>query len=133
MRRKSVLNRIFGCGLVAPLRRAASYDFVAGEGVALIASSIRQILKTRLGELPWKPEFGVDLEPFRHHNPPAELVATTISEAIRTWEGRVSDIDVQFGMPAPNVVSAIITWSSRSEAQGDGGVLIPSTSLEVPL
>jgi len=126
-------NVSLGYGLIGPLRRAASRDFVTGEGVPLIASCLRQVIKTRKGELPWKPEFGCDLEQFRHHNAPVAVVVSEIATAIATWEPRANDVNCGFIMPAENVVMVQVQWSAVCGAQAGNNVLIPPTTTEVPL
>lgn len=122
-----------GYGIVSPLRRAGGKDFVVGGGTSLIASCIRQIIKTRKGELPWKPEFGTDLEPFRHHNAPANEVANEIVTSVATWEPRASNLVCGFTLPAENVVMVQVQWSAVSGAQAGSNVLIPPTTTEVQL
>jgi phage baseplate assembly protein W len=55
-------------------------------------SNVGQILGTARGTLPWRPEFGSELERLRHqNNTPVlrELVSIYVSEALSLWEPRV--------------------------------------------
>ena len=84
-------KNLLGNGIISPLRRLASSDFVAGSNEALIRSAINQILITKPGELPWRPNFGTNIETFRHKN--------------------MSDADL--GMLKDDIVNAVLTYEPR--------------------
>jgi phage baseplate assembly protein W len=90
--KQALRNALHGNGLIKPLRRLAG-DFVSGGGAAGIAAEIEQLLGTRPGDLPWRPEVGIDLEAYRHRNLKeglADVVADEIVEAIEDWVPSVS-------------------------------------------
>ncbi len=76
LNRRKLVDRLpsdfFGFGLIAPFERVSS-DFRTASGITLIKARIKQIINTRgispsgtLGELPWLPDFGVNIEELRH-------------------------------------------------------------------
>ena len=84
-------RQITGSGLVHPFRRLAASDFVSATGESLIKSNISQIIGTRRGEIPWMPEFGLDIEKYRHSNivsPKEQRIADEVAGAISKWEKR---------------------------------------------
>ncbi len=81
-----------GIGLVRPFYRASHGDLCSDQGVNLVLANIGQVLGTVPGTLPWRPEFGSDLEGLRHRaNVPAlrELAAARASAALGKWDPRV--------------------------------------------
>lgn len=139
------MRNTLGFGLVWPLRRLASSDFVAAEGEALIRTCISQILGTRPGELPWRPSFGVDLERFRNKGNRAglgEAISSTIATALQEWEPRirVSRCTAQSEAADPslpytmNKITVRIDWAVVSGATPEANnVLIGPVSQEVTL
>jgi len=129
----SFKRSITGNGLVHPLRRLAGSDFVSAAGESLVKASVSQICGTRRGELPWRPDFGLDVERYRHSNVTvakemrlSEEVAKTIARfeeraSIRQCAAR-KDLD-------SNVINVRVTWSLRSE-RGMPGVLLPPVTQE---
>jgi len=142
-----------GNGLVHPFRRVASSDFVSAEGEPLIRSCISQILGTRVGELRWRPAFGINLEQYRHRNTTdfsdaggasglSHLISSDISTTLSSWESRIGVVDVQASVEAASESSPLlrnkivcqINWSVRSEDAMEGSdVLIGPVSQEVTL
>jgi len=86
-----------GYGPLLPLRRLGPADFVMGGGVHLVRGAISQIIKTRRGELRWKPTFGIMADSSRHKLNTDELEAvlrSDIEASIHQWEPRVSVVNV---------------------------------------
>src|SRR3989304_5334342 len=73
------LNTIIGKGVISPLRRMGR-DFVTAEGSDLVAAEIKQIIKTKRGELRWRPSFGTRLEHSRHKRIDESLLAIVESD-----------------------------------------------------
>lgn len=131
-----------GYGLTWPLRRIASSDFLAAEGESLIRSCIAQILGTRPGELPWRPDFGIDLEFYRNKNNNEALsqeISAAIVTALSDWEPRIEVSSCQttiesteiIGYPR-NVLRVRVLWAVRTGASAeDNNVLIGPVSQEV--
>jgi phage baseplate assembly protein W len=121
---------LIGNGIIKPLRRLSGSDFVTGSGVQLIRAAISQILGTRVGELRWRPEFGIDLERYRHR-PASDTTATNITEeildALTTFEPRirVSDVDVTID---ENIIRIKILWLLASRGPEEGIILGPITT-----
>lgn len=92
-------------GLLAPFRRDRKRDFASGDGDALLASKMLQVLATEgatprsSGELPWRTAFGTPLHLLRHQRNDAalaELARVYIRDALRKWlpEATVVGIEV---------------------------------------
>lgn len=93
-----------GFGLLRPFQRDEKNDFANAGGVALVKSSVGQILGTRAGsdftqgELAWNTEFGSLLYLLRHQSNDTvlqELARVYVVEALRRWEPRVLLKDVE--------------------------------------
>lgn len=145
MREATAFKRdTLGYGLVSPLRRLASRDFVAAEGEALVRSCITQILGTKPGELPWRPDFGIDLEYYRQKNASNALgqeIAAQVVSALQDWEPRVEvsrclismDSSSASGQPR-NIIRVRVDWVVRTDAvSDDSNVLIGPVSQEVAI
>jgi len=81
-----------GRGMLLPFRRDEKSDFANGTGEALVRSAVTLVLGTRLGELPWRGEFGTLIDQLRlRSNSPAlaEIARATIQRAFRLWLPRV--------------------------------------------
>ncbi len=81
-------------GLLVPFRRDRKRDFATGDGDALLASKVLQVLATEgatsrsSGELPWRTAFGTPLQLLRHQRNDvalAELGRVYIRDALRRW------------------------------------------------
>ena len=86
--------------LLIPFRRDRKRDLATGDGEALLASKVRQLLLTEgstsrsSGELPWRTNFGAALGLLRHGSNDAavaELARVRAREALSRWIGN-SDI-----------------------------------------
>lgn len=80
-----------GGGMVRPFVRTFHRDFANTQGVDLVLSNIGQVLGTKIGTLPWRPDFGSQLEGLRHKaNTVAtrELAGFYVREALSRWEPR---------------------------------------------
>lgn len=119
-------DSLLGYGLIAPLQRISGQDFVAAGGEALVRSAISQILGTRPGELPWRPDFGIDLEAYRHRGGTrmlADALTNEIAEAISTYEARVAISSATAEIDGA-VIRVTITWSVISTAVEGNNVII---------
>lgn len=99
--------------LLIPFRRDRKRDLATGEGDALLASKVRQVLLTEgatprsSGELPWRTNFGSGLGLLRHHANDAvtrELIRVRVQEAIERW------------LPGVEVVETIVLSDSSQMA-----------------
>lgn len=124
---------ILGSGLVRPLQRIAGNDFVNATGEACIRSSISQILGTRPGEIPWRPDFGTDFDQYRHRSGTGALaqeIADTAAESIARWEPRVK-VSRILAQVQDNIVYLKIGWSVISTATEGNNVIIGPVTQEV--
>lgn len=97
-----------GNGLIRPFRRSQRNDFLTGFGVPEVLSGVGQVLGTPLGTLPWRPDFGCDLDKLRHKkNGPTtpDLARLFVENALRQWEPRAQLTSVEILASAPNVIS----------------------------
>lgn len=90
--------------LLIPFRRDRKRDLATGEGEALLASKVCQVLLTEgatarsSGELPWRTSFGAGLGLLRHRPNDAVLVEITrvaIRDALTRWIPRVGLVSVE--------------------------------------
>lgn len=106
-------GKLFGHGLLRPLRRDDAGDFASGTGVALVRAAVGLVLgtvcssDTTHGELPWRPEFGSLLHVLRLRNVDdtlADLARYLVVDALSKW------------VPAVRIVSVSITQQSQTYA-----------------
>lgn len=86
---------------------------VVAEGVALLESSIRTILRTVPGERPYRPNFGSWLPVMVFANMTEGVAFQAVSEASRalvTWEPRVKVQDILFELQEPSTISLTVIW-----------------------
>lgn len=92
--------------ILIPFRRDKKRDFATGEGEALLASKVRQVLLTEgataksSGELPWRTAFGAGLGLLRHRRNDAalkELARVHIRDALRRWLPGVELVGLDVG------------------------------------
>ena len=124
---------ILGSGLVRPLQRIAGSDFVNATGESCIRSSVTQILGTKPGEIPWRPDFGTDFDQYRHQagtESMAQEIAETAAESIARWEPRVK-VSRILAQVQDNIVYLKIGWSVISTATEGNNVLIGPVTQEV--
>lgn len=125
-----------GNGLVAPLVRTGS-DFATASGVPLVENCVNNIFAVRKGELPWRPDFGMDLEEYRHRSLTPALAVAAGDEASRgliEYEPRVEVLRVQTESLG-STLRVKLSWHISSTAltgSGSGAQLGPITT-EVPL
>jgi phage baseplate assembly protein W len=106
------LSDPLGNGIVRPFRRTATADFATASGVRLILSDIGQLLGTPIRRLPWRHDFGADLQPLRHKNNTEvldELARVRVEQAIRKFAINVELRSVTAERPKPNVVIIVVT------------------------
>lgn len=128
-------KNLLGNGLIAPLRRGASRDFVSGSGEDLLRSCIDQILGTKPGELLWRPTFGMDVESYRHRNMPQavqQLLADQIRQALLNFEPRLSDVQVQT-QQEDSTLYVRVMWTVTTQSASSGNVLIGPVVQEMEL
>jgi phage baseplate assembly protein W len=105
-----------GAGIVRPFRRTEKADFASDSGPPEVASAVGQILGTRKGSLPWRPEFGSDIELLRHMaNDPTlvELARIYVEEPLRRWEPRIQLTDVSvtpITRDTLNVITVVVNY-----------------------
>jgi uncharacterized protein len=84
--------------LLIPFRRDRKRDLATGDGEALLASKVRQVLLTEgstprsSGELPWRTNFGAGLGLLKHRPNDAvlaELARVSVRDALARWTPRV--------------------------------------------
>ena len=124
-----------GRGLITPLRRLGPADFSSGAGILLVRSCIRQIISTRRGELPWKPQFGTLVDRMRHkiNNEALETaVASDLMEAITAWEPRVNQVSIAVKRSG-NMLVATIDWAIISTNIPGNQVVLGPDTFEVPV
>ena len=118
----------FGNGLLAPLRRGGTSDFVSGSGEALLRDQLLQLLMTEPGALEWRPSFGAGLGRFRNQNLTNELrvqieaaIMSAVANAIPririqgtavTQQGTTLTISIRWAAVLPGSTSTLI--SARS-------------------
>lgn len=90
--------------LLIPFRRDRKRDLATGEGEALLASKVRQVLLTEgstsrsSGELPWRTNFGAALGLLRHGSNDAilaELARVRAREALSRWVGNSDVVSIE--------------------------------------
>lgn len=104
---------LLGNGILRPLRRLSGSDFVSASGSRVVKAAIEQVIGTRIGELIWRPDFGTNIERFRHQNATPQTVAAIASEiktSLSIWEPRVSVASVGVAVE-DNQIRVKITWS----------------------
>lgn len=81
-----------GNGILRPFRRTVHADFATASGIPLVKSDLGQLLGTPIRTLPWRHDFGADLQPLRHKNNTeilGELARTRVESAIRKYARNV--------------------------------------------
>lgn len=89
----TVTSYIFGYGLIQPLVRNFGEDFAAAGDDALIRAELRQLLGTSPGELRWAPDFGINLDQYRHRGGTeglADVAADDVVEGIQEFIPSIS-------------------------------------------
>lgn len=126
---QTISRNFLGFGPIAPLRRLGGADFVMGDGIALVQSTIRQIIGTVVGELKWKPGFGVDIASKRNkinNDAVATQLKNDLSAAIKLWEPRIEST-VTTVTTKENALYARIRWQLiNSNVQGNQVILGPN-------
>ena len=129
-----------GNGLIRPFRRDEKNDWAHAQGLALVKSSVGQVLGTHSdgpnfqGEMPWNTEFGSLLFTLRHMNNDdvvQELARLHTVEALERWEPRVIlkrvDIARQQGPTDGETVLVItIVYDVIQENRAANNVVLPN-------
>lgn len=80
-----------GAGMVRPFVRTFHRDIASSQGTDVVLSNVGQVFGTKAGSLPWRPEFGSQLDNIRHKaNTIAtrELAGYYARQALSRWEPR---------------------------------------------
>jgi len=89
-------DNILGQGLVAPLRRQGS-DFTSAKGSALVESAVKQIIRTRKGDLRWRPNFGLGTLKMLH-KPITDVymaqVQADVAGSLTQYDPRIEIVDL---------------------------------------
>ncbi len=99
-------------GLAHPFRRIES-DFASSSGDAEILMRVSQVLGTRQGTLPFRPDFGSELHRLRHKKNAIVLRETArvfVDDALRKWvpEAKLISVDI-LPSKANEIILKIIT------------------------
>lgn len=133
-----------GFGVVRPFRRDGRADVATASGAALVKACIVQVLGTigtagsRVGELPWRTEFGSALSILRHANADDEatqqLARVYVAQALQRWEPRcrVTDVKVSVEERSAGVALRIEVFFDLVESES---VVTPNLSqvVQVPV
>ena len=126
-----------GRGIITPFRRQGG-DFANAVGVPVVESALKQILKTRKGDLRWRQNFGIDIDNYRHRNINNAMLAeleAAITSQIQTYEPRIEilNIEVQQQNPESTVVRVRLKWRAinKKRMAGAGTVLTDEQTTEV--
>ena len=109
-----------GSALIRPFRRTERNDFLQGFGVPEVLSAIGQVLGTSKGTLPWRPDFGCDLERLRHQPNSAtteDLARVFVQDALQQWEPRAQLTSVDRVPSADNEIDLRVTSRIGSKIQ----------------
>lgn len=132
------VRTILGRGVVTPLRRVGR-DFVSGEGVEAVQTAIKQILLTRKGELPWNPDFGLDVERLRHTAMTETLleeIQADIVSNIESFEPRASLVGIEIkrgGSDNPTAVFVTVRWVALATSTQRNTVITDEQVTEVQI
>jgi phage baseplate assembly protein W len=124
---------LLGNGIITPMRRVAGSDFVTGNGETLVRSSVRQIMGTKPGELRWRPDFGMDLERYRHRGATKALsqqLSNEISSGLTRWEPRLAELEVLADVN-DNVINVKLLWDTASAISDNNAVKLGPVQQEV--
>lgn len=133
----TTVNTMLGRGIITPLRRKGN-DYVSGEGIAAVQSSVAQILKTRKGELRWRPDFGIDVERFRHKNVTEAMqdeISADILNALLKFEPRIDVTSVVVNQDGKNGnrVYIKVSWVALARNSSRNAVLTDEQTTEVEI
>lgn len=111
---------------LTPFRRDKKRDFATGEGEALLASKVRQVLLTEgatpssSGELPWRTSFGAGLALLRHRRNDAalkELARVHIRDALRRWLPGVQLVRLEATSEGESLTLRVLVREDAREVQ----------------
>lgn len=130
-------NTMLGRGILAPLRRKGN-DFVSGEGIIAVQSSVAQILKTQKGELRWRPDFGIDAERYRHKNVTDTVrdeLSADVLNALLKFESRIDvrSIDINQDGSNRNRIYVKVRWVARARNSPRNVVVTNEQTTEVEI
>lgn len=125
-----------GVGMVRPFFRASHGDVCSDQGVNLVLSNLGQILGTAKRTLPWRTDFGSDLERLRHmRNTPAlrDVAAVNVRDAFSLWEPRARLKSLDVAKPASVDAMNQVVLDARVAIEGDDGLHPLAVSLRPSL
>lgn len=131
------VNAMLGRGIIAPLRRKGN-DFVSGEGIIAVQSSVAQILKTQKGELRWRPDFGIDVARFRHKNVTSALrdeLQADVLNALLKFESRIDVRGIEINQDGVhgNRIYIKVLWVTKARNSPGNAVLTEQQTTEVEI
>ncbi len=110
---------LIGKALAHPFVRAQS-DFATASGDDEIRMQISEVLGTVKGSIPWRTDFGSDLQRLRNQsNTPIlrETARVFVDDAIRKWVPGVQLVSVSVASPKPNVVDLTVVFQLGNKQQ----------------
>jgi uncharacterized protein len=116
--------------LLIPFRRDRKRDLATGDGEALLASKVRQVLLTEgstpssSGELPWRTNFGTGFALLKHRPNDAvlvEIARVAVRDALSRWIPRVVLTSVELQSDA----AAILLNVRVRQGDAEGAVTVP--------
>jgi phage baseplate assembly protein W len=136
MKQVDVLADILGTAPIAPFTRSSG-DISNATGVALMQSRLKQILGTKQGELPWRPDFGSALDALRHKNTNEAFYSDArdfIAHQIKEFEPDIQLEDVSIYRNNTAVV-VHVKWSLAARSVNGAAQLVDTqvAELAVPL
>jgi len=128
-------ENILGRGLVTPIRRQGG-DFAYAEGAARVEARVRQIMKTRRGELRWRPRFGLDIERRRQRNMTDSMIAETqadITNGLLQYEPQIEirEVEVYRKSIDGTTLVARVVWRAIARGAQRNAVLSDDRTTEV--
>lgn len=112
---KRIANLEFlGFGMLVPFRIDGHGDIANGGGMNNLRSRVRTLLGTRQGEMPWKPNFGLNLDQFRHAPNDRVLeqqASFVVHEQFRLWEPQIEIANIQAArLVKKNRILLTVNW-----------------------
>lgn len=131
------VNTLLGRGIVTPFKRKGG-DIANVSGAPLVESALKQILRTRKGELRWRPKFGITLDTHRQQNMGEVLeaqVQSDILEGIASFEPRAEIIAAPVARAdvTDTVLRVRLTWRAKTQGGSRNTVLTGEFNTEVSI
>jgi phage baseplate assembly protein W len=132
-------DNVLGQGLLAPLRREGS-DYANIKGEKLVAAAIKTILRTRKGDIRWRPTFGVSTHKAIHKGMTATALAqlqAEIAGSLTQYEPRIEIVDIGVERGSANngypdkAAIVHVSWRAVVRGRKKNTVLTETQSTEV--